>query len=185
MPVYFKKEDYLSNGKMALSAKKIESQNISLSPQAPLVSYLNVQDFGPIYSNDFVFETSLRNDHKEGSSKCQKTDIYLLCQGYAIGIPLGNIGCVSDMSLMFSGFNAPGKEVDLSAFGVDFNKYVKVRIESSGHRAKIFLNDKLAYEIKRDIVPSKIIGIDFAFQGTGSVDYVKLSNEKVSFEDDF
>jgi hypothetical protein len=40
-------------------------------------------------------------------------------------------------------------------------------------------------EVNKDISRSKIIGIDFVFQGTGSVDYVKLTNGKVSFDDEF
>jgi hypothetical protein len=32
---------------------------------------------------------------------------------------------------------------------------------------------------------SKIIGIDYQFQGTGSVDYVSLSNGKVNYRDNF
>ncbi|AYB29992.1 hypothetical protein [Chryseolinea soli] len=185
MPVYFKKEDVMVNGQMSLSIDKLQRQNIHLAPQPPLVSYLNVQDFGAIYSDNFVFEASLKNDYKEGAAICQKTNIYLLCEGMAVGIPLCTKGCVSDMSLFFTGFDAPGKQVDLSAFGVDFDEFVRVRVESAKGKAKIFLNQKLAFEIDHDIARSKIIGIDFVFQGTGNVDYVKLENETVKFEDGF
>jgi len=185
MPVYFKREDIMANGKMGLSIDKIQSQNISLVPQAPFINYLNVQDFGAIYSDNFVFETLVRNDYKEGSSVCQKTNIYLLCEGTAIGIPLCTMGCVSDMLFFFTGFSAPGKQVDLSAFGVDFNNFIQVKIEASNGNAKVFLNGKLSFEVDHDIIKSKIIGIDYVFQGTGSVDYVKLSNQKVIFEDTF
>lgn len=68
MPVYFKKEDVIANGKMALSIDKIKVQNVSVTPQAPLLSYSNVQDFGEIYSDNFIFETSLRNDYRFGMS---------------------------------------------------------------------------------------------------------------------
>ena len=72
-------------------------------------------------------------------------DEYLfVCEGVAIGISLGNLRCVSDMPLFFTDFSAPGKETDLSAFGVGFDQFVKVRIESSGGKAKIFLNGKLS-----------------------------------------
>jgi hypothetical protein len=185
MPVYFRKEDVMVNGRMELSLDKIQSQNIRLTPQAPVVNYINVQDFGAIYSDNFVFETLLRNDYKEGSSVCQKTNIYLLCEGTAIGIPLCTMGCVSDMLFFFTGFSASGKQFDLSAFGVDFNNFINVKIESSNGKAKVFLNGKLSYAVDHEIVKSKIIGIDYVFQGTGSVDYVKLSNQKVTFEDTF
>ena len=185
MPVYFKKEDVIANGKMALSPDKIKAANISFLPQAPLLYYCNVQDFGEIYADNFVFETSLRNDYREGSSVCQMTNIYLLCEGTAVGIPLCAKGCESDIDFFFTDFKVSGKQKDLSCFGVDFNKLVKVKVESINGIANIFLNDTFAYKVDRDIIKSKIIGIDFAFRGTGTVGYVKLSNSSVSFKSGF
>lgn len=185
VPVYFKKEDAIANGKMSLSVDKIKAQHINITPQAPLVVYSNVRDFGEIYSDDFVFETLLKNDYHEGSSACQTTNIYLLCEGTAIGIPLCAKGCISGINLMFAGFSVSGKQKDLSAFGVDFSAFVKVRIESANGKAKIFLNDKFVYEVDHDINKAKIVGIDFIFQGAGTVDYVKLSNAKTAYADGF
>jgi len=185
VPVYFNKKDVFNNGKMSLPVEKLKAQNIVLSPQAPQLSYCNVQDFGEIYADHFCFETSLRNDYSEGSGVCQMTNIYLLCEGTAIGIPLCAKGCESSLNFFFAGYNVSGKQKDLSAFGVDFNDYVRVRVESQNGKARIYLNDRFAYEVPDDISHSKIIGIDFTFQGTGSVDYVRLTNGKVRFEDEF
>lgn len=185
MPVYFKKSVFLVNGKMSLPVTKIKEQNINLTPQAPQVSFINVQDFGEIYSDNFVFETSLRNDYQEGSSVCQMTNIYLLCEGTAINIPLCAKGCESALNFFFTDYKISGKKKDLSGFGVDFNSFVKVRVEAAKGKARIFINDKLACEVDHDISKVKIIGIDYVFQGTGSVDYVKLSNREVNFDDEF
>ena len=77
-------------------------------------------------------------------------------------------------NLFFAGTYISGKKKDLSAFGTDFNDFVNVKIESSGReRQRFILTMSLTYEIdvkKR----AKIIGIYFAFEGTGSVDFVKL-----------
>ena len=63
---------------------------------------------------------------------------------------------------------------------------LKLRIESdSGQSFNIFVNNQLAYTVPRHIRHSKIIGIDYRFEGTGSVDYVYLSNGKVEYRDDF
>jgi hypothetical protein len=185
MPVYFNKKDFFANGIMTLTADQLKAQNISMSPQAPLLSFCNVQDFGEIYTDHFSFETSLRNDYGAGSSVCQMTNIYLLCEGTAIGIPLCAKGCQSNINFFFAGFSVSGKQKDLSAFGVDFNEFVKVKVESENGKAGIFINDRPVYEVPDNIARSKIIGIDFVFQGTGSVDFVKLSNGKVFFSDEF
>ncbi len=185
VPVYFKKEDAIKDGKMSLPVSMIKEKNVLLQPQPPTVMFSNVHDFGEIYSDHFVFETSLRNDYAEGSSVCQLTRVYLLCEGTAIWIPLCAKGCVSTVDLYFTYFYTTGKREDLSAFGVDFSKYVKLRVESDSGKAKVFIDDKLAYTVPQHIIRSKIIGIDYRFQGTGSVDYVSLSNGKVNYRDDF
>jgi hypothetical protein len=185
VPVYFHKEDVIANGKMSLSIDKIKAYNIRLTPDPPLLSYWNVQDFGEIYSNDFVFETSVRNDYREGAAVCQLTNIYLLCEGKAINIPLCAKGCESAINFLFTDYRISGKQRDLSSFGVDFSNFVKVRIESANGKAQILLDDQPVFQVEHDISKSKIIGINFVFQGTGAVDYVRLSNRQVSFEDEF
>jgi hypothetical protein len=185
VPVYFSKKEAITNGKISLPIELIQAKNVKLQPITPNVLYANVRDFGEIYSDNFIFETSLKNDYKEGASICQLSKIYILCEGTAIFIPLCSKGCISSLDLLFTNYYASGKHKDLSAFGVDFSSFVKVRIEAANRKAKIFLNDKLVYSIGVDIIKAKIIGIDYTFQGTGSVDYVKLSNGKINYEDDF
>jgi len=185
MPVYFEKQEVMHDGHIALSVDQIKEKNIQLNPDLLSVSYCNVKDFGPIYSDDFDFETSVRNDFREGSSICQLADIYLLCEGSAIHIPLCAKGCESALNLFFTDYTVSGKEKDLSAFGVNFNGFVRIRVHSSKGRALIYVDDKLVYTVDRGIMHSKIIGIDYVFQGTGSVDYTRLRNGKVNFDDEF
>jgi hypothetical protein len=185
VPVYLRKEEAFGGGKMSVPLTQLSAKNINLQPDPPTILFTNVRDFGEIYADDFVFETSLRNDYAEGSSICQVTRIYLLCEGTAIWIPLSAKGCISDLDMLFTKYYASGRQEDLSAFGVDFHHFVKLRIESRGGHAKVMINDKLAYNIDRNIQHSKIIGIDFRFQGTGSVDYVRLSNDAVHYDDEF
>jgi hypothetical protein len=103
----------------------------------------------------------------------------------AVGIPLCAKGCESSIDFFFTDFAVSGKQHDLSCFGVNFNDFVKVKVKSLNGKAAIFLNDKFCYQVDHEITKSKIIGIDFVFQGTGAVDYVRLSNNKVSFNDEF
>ncbi|HXB42446.1 MAG TPA: hypothetical protein VNV85_00240, partial [Puia sp.] len=184
-PIYFPKGEAISNGKLSLSIDKIKAQNITLGPNPPRVLYSNVRDYGEIYSDDFEFEASLKNDYKEGSAICQQTNIYLQCEGPVIAIPLCAKGCVSDIDLLFTDYYVSGKKENLSAFGVGFDDFVKVRIRSVKGKADIFINDKLVYQVTSGIIRSKIVALFFRFQGTGSVDYVTLSNGKVNYRDDF
>ncbi|HEY4110912.1 hypothetical protein [Puia sp.] len=185
VPVYFKPTESIAGGKMSLSVDQIKAKNIPMQPSPPTVMFANVRDFGEIYSDHFVFETRLKNDYAEGSAICQLTRVYLLCEGTAIWVPLVAPGCVSTVDLYFTYYYTSGKREDLSSLGVNFNDFVKLRIESDSGRAKILVNDKLAYTVPRHILHSKIIGILYRFQGTGTVDYMSLGNGKEEYRDNF
>lgn len=187
VPVYFKQDDAINYGKLGLSIETIQSQNVPLKPAAPFVVYANLKDFGDIKTDNFIFETSIKNTFREGASVCQNTAIGLLCEGTAIMIRLSAKGCISENSLYFVDQEISGKEHDLSAFGNDFKDFVKVRCESVNGKVKIYVDNKLAYEFSHKSSVSKIMGITYRFQGSGLVDEVKLSkgDGKVVFEDTF
>lgn len=185
VPVYYEKKDAMTDGKLSLSSEKIKERNIPMQPTPPYVVYTNVKDFGEIYSDDFTFETSVKNNYNEGAAACRSTTIYILCKGTAIWIPLSAKGCVSDLDMYFAGYEVSGKKHDLSAFGVDFEKYVPLKIVSHKGKAQIFIDNKQIYTVDKGIGRAKIIGIVYRFQGTGAVDYVRLSNGKVNYDEEF
>jgi hypothetical protein len=156
-----------------------------MQPLPPTTDYTYVDDFGELYTDDFVFETSLKNDYNDGAGICQLCQVFLLCKETGIWVPLCIKGCVSGIDLGFTNYHASGKSEDLSAFGVDYNDFVKLRIESKNGKAVISVNGKPAYTVTNNIIKSKIIGIFYRFSGTGSVDYVRLGNGKVNYDDEF
>jgi hypothetical protein len=172
---------------MTLPLAKIKSQNVPLEPTVPYVYLANVREFGDLTSDNFIFETSVRNDFKEGSGVCQKSEIRLLTEGSMISIPLSTKGCISENNLFCLGHYIKGNENDLSGFGVDFDHFVKLRLEIQNGKADFFVDDKLVYHLDGITSGSKIKGIIFRFHGTGSVDWVKLSkgDGKMMYEDEF
>jgi hypothetical protein len=187
VPIYFKKEEAVAGGMLTLPFAKIKSVNIPMEPSVPYVYFGNVREFGDLNTDDFVFETSVRNDFREGSGVCQKSEIRLITEGSMISIPLSVKGCISENNLFCLGRYIKGNENDLSGFGVDFNHFVKVRLEVLHGKANFFVDDKMVYHLDGLVSGSKIKGIIFRFQGTGSVDWVKLSKSdgKMIYEDEF
>jgi hypothetical protein len=92
-----------------------------------------------------------------------------------VSIPLSAKGCISENNLFCLGHYIKGNENDLSGFGVDFNHFVKVRLEVNHGKARFFVDDKMVYLVDGIMPGSKIKGIIYRFQGTGAVDWVKLS----------
>jgi hypothetical protein len=186
VPVYFKDEDFRKGEMISLSEQTLRAKNIPFQPELPIVSFYNVKDFGNIHTNDFKFETRVRNDYQEGSGACQFSQILLLTEGDVIIIPLSVKGCVSDIGIYFNGKSIDGKTNDLSAFGCDLSQWVNLKVEVKNQKGQIYINENLAYESPWDS-NEKIVGMIFRFQGAGSIDNVRLAstdNEYV-FEDSF
>ncbi len=185
VPVYLNPAEVIRNGRMSVTPAQILAENVHMKPVPPEVCFTNVKDYGQIYTDNFIFETSFRNDYKEGASACQFTTLYLQCQGNVISVSFSSKGCISELMVCFTEQCSYGKEVDLSGFGVDFGQDVKFKMVSAGGKATFFVNDKPVHWIARGIIRAKIIGISYNFQGTGSVDYTRLTNGKDLFEDHF
>lgn len=185
-PVYLNKKEVIKNGVMQVTPQQFTKNNIPLSPETPKTILCNVQDFGEIYSDDFTLETSIKNDYKQGAGACQETKIFILCKESGIWIPLSAKGCESNLDLLFTNYYKKGTQADLSAFGVDFSQFVKIKLVSKNGKADVYLNDKLAYTIPNGIAKTKIFGVDIEFAGGGTVDYVKLTNDKdVRYDEEF
>lgn len=185
IPIYLKKEDAIKNGKMKISFEKATEKLRGGKAELPNIYFYNTQDFGEIYTDDFVFETLLKNEYKEAAGVCRKTFVMLQCVDNMIRIPVSARGCISEINLAFTSYYSSGKKEDLSAFGVYFSSYVKLCIVSKEGLVHFYINEKPVYVIRKHIDKAKLIGIAYCFQGAGSVDYVKLSNNKVHFEDTF
>jgi hypothetical protein len=187
VPVYFKKEEGITGGKLELTIARLRSQHVEMKPAAPYVYYANIREFGDLKTDDFIFETAVKNNFPEGSGICQKSEIRILCEGSMVSIPLSAKGCISENNLFCLGHYINGKENDLSGFGVGFNHFVKVRLELTNGKATFFVDDKLVYHIDSVSLHSKIKGIIYRFQGTGSVDWVKLSkgDGSIVYDDEF
>ena len=183
VPVYFKEADILNDGFIGLSLNKIIQNNISLQPGTPWVGYYNVGDFGDIKSDDVIFETEIRNEYSDGAAACQHAEVHVLFEGATMVIPLSVPGCVSELNLG----DLSGKKLDLSPLGVDFSKWVKVKFTVRDSLVQVFINDKKAFDLKAQMTPVRLSGMIYRFQGTGSVNSIRISrhNGDVTYEEDF
>lgn len=174
VPVYFPVKDIQKDGRLELSLDQMLAHNISMQPQPPLIRMGNVRDFEGLKTDHFVFEARLRNTYKEGSAVCQRTAVYLLCEGSVISVPLMNKGCSSSAYLYFANHRVSGKQKDLSGFGHDFESEVHLKITVVRGKADIFIDGERVYTIEEKIRPAAIKGIDFRFRGLGAVSEVRL-----------
>lgn len=175
-PFYFNKEDAFSiDGVMTLPMDKILAKNVRREPTPMWTSHFNISDFeNELLSDNFLFETEIRNDFTEIVGLCQYIHVVLYFEGAMLYLPFSFKGCVSNLSL----YDTNGiMDVDVSALGFEPNQWMKLRVEVKNEKGKIYINDKLEYDFNFHFkTPARFVGIKYNFQGTGSVKYTKLFN---------
>jgi hypothetical protein len=182
VPVYMELGHVRAGGALSLSPDKVKEMNVGLQPLPPWVAYYYVNEFD-LQSDSMIFEARIRNDYREGAAACQHTEVHVLFEGFALIVPLSAKGCVSDLNFL----DMDGKKKDLSALGVDFSEWVTVRAEMHQSFGELFVNDARAFRFALQMPHAKVVGMQFRFQGTGSVDHVRLSRPggDVAFEEGF
>jgi hypothetical protein len=172
VPVYFKEEEVIkNNGVMTLPVEKLIENSIPLQPETPWVEFHNSREFENVLSDNFIFETELKNEYGEGAGICQLTEVYLRWEGGMLMIPLSIKGCVSSLSLI----DVDGRKPDTSLLGCDFSDWVQLKLIVKDRKGELFINESKAYDLNLDIPPVKIAAITYRFQGTGSVNFITLS----------
>ena len=183
VPVYFSEAEAVSDGVMTLAVNQITENGVSMQPEPPWVAFHNARTFDDLMSDNFIFETEIKNDYKAGGGVCQLTEIHIRLEGGMIMIPLSIKGCVSKLALI----DMDGRKPDPSALGCDFSDWVNVRVEVKDKVGQLFINGTKAFDLNLEITPVKIVGLLYRFQGTGSINSVKLStiHDQVVYEENF
>jgi hypothetical protein len=180
IPVYLNQKEFEANAELRITPATIKSKGVMLNPDPPRVEFYNVGNFKPAPLTDFSFSAEVRNDFQEGAAKCGLVKIILITDEMPVEIALSTPGCIASLNL-FDGLSMiSGKSNDLSGFGADLSKWVKVSCLSRDKKILYFVNSKLVYESKLPEVKRNILGIGFKFQGAGAAKNVKLNSGKTT-----
>lgn len=169
VPLYFKKEECVFDDRVEVNADLLKKYNLTLNPSPPRLRFFNQGDLGNIMNDNFVFETTLKNEFNEGSGACQFVQVLIQCKDDIIIIPLSARTCVGEMNLYFCGKNVNSEEADLSKFGADLNQWTKLRVESVNRNVSLFVNGEKAYTLTFPNDPTGIVGVQYRFNGVGAV----------------
>ena len=185
-PRYLLQGELIKNEMLTISEKV--AAEINANPETPKwLTYHNIREFGGLDGDNLIYETMVKNTYEKGDGVCKQTQLLLIGTRSAFIIPLAAPGCTSEIGLMFCDSFESGKTHDLSAFGVEFSDWQKVRLEILNKKVKIHLNDHLIHELEYEKSIGEIAGLRFKFRGSGDVKYVKLwnQNEELIFDENF
>ncbi|RFM25702.1 hypothetical protein [Deminuibacter soli] len=169
IPLYLKQEEYLRSDRLEVNAATLQSHNLDMQPLPPQLQFINVKDMGPLRTDNFVFETAVKSDYKEGAAACQYVRVLLLCKNDVFIIPLCAKGCVGDIGLAAAGVQVTSANADLSGFGCDLSNWVKLRVEAHNKQVHFYVNDHEAYSLTFPNAPCDIVGVQYRFNGTGAI----------------
>lgn len=178
IPVYLNQKEFEAKAELKITPATIKSKGITLNPDPPRVEFYNVGNFKPAPLTDFSFSAEVRNDYQDGAAKCGLVKIILITDEMPVEIALSTPGCIASLNLFDGVSMISGKSNDLSGFGADLSKWVKVSCLSRGKKILYFVNSKLVYESRLPEIKRNILGIGFKFQGAGAAKNIKLNSGK-------
>jgi hypothetical protein len=187
IPFYLPGKDIQSNGRLYVSKEMLLNNNIRANDKEFFINFFNVGKINTVQADNFIFQTRIKNSLPEGALVCQYTQLNLICENGLISIPFCNPGCVSNIHLHISDIFKDGKVNDLSPFGTDLSEWRDIKIKSASKNITVLVDDKPVYHLRYNKGLGKVTGFHYKFFGCGSVDDIKLWNEKneLTYTEDF
>ncbi|WP_066631382.1 hypothetical protein [Labilibacter marinus] len=174
-PIYIRKPSIFPEGYISVSENDLSNHGV-LVTQESLLSYFYVQDIKGLSSLEYSFETRLKCDSIMNLN-CPNIDIVINGKENMNFFRLTMPGCIGKASMKVGHQMLSGKNNDLSFLGVDLYHWQTFKIKIKDGLAKVFINDVLLKELTVNKGIGDIVGFNLNFSGTGSVDFVNLSNK--------
>jgi hypothetical protein len=185
MPVYVADDSPFRDGRLHVTSNDLVSNKVDVNKEF-LLSYYNVRDFENTNSSNFTLETGVASD-RNSAAPCPAFELVIICEVHIFYIRMMGKGCERNAGIKMGEVIQDGVDHDLSAFGRDLYETQNIKVSVKNKHAEIFLDGTKVHTVifKEDF--GKVMGLTYTFLGTGSIDYVKLTNgsDKVVMEEDF
>ncbi|MFC4874419.1 hypothetical protein [Negadavirga shengliensis] len=182
VPLYLDRKDYMQGDVLEINTKMINAAGISMQPEIPELRVVNVRQMDDLKTDNFTFNTTVRNDFKRGSAACQKVVVFILCKNDVIIVPLLSKRCVGDIGIFAAGAQVTSQEADLSGFGAEMSEWTHLNIECKEGHMRFMVNGNEAYDLVLKNPPSEIIGVQYRFEGVGAIKDTRFSHAETIFE---
>jgi hypothetical protein len=173
-PFYFTKQEIRAEEGVKVTGDVLSRHAIAQQPVSPKIRFFNQRDLGDLMSDNFEFETQVRNPNISADNACHLAEVLIQCKDDIIIIPLAAQACVGDLRLAFAGAYYTSRHDDLSKFGCDLTEWTKLKIVCQNKHARIFINDQLAFELDAPNKPVGIVGVQYRFNGVAEIRYSRF-----------
>jgi hypothetical protein len=186
LPVYLSTAETHKNKGLGIDAATILKKTGLSVFNDIWTEFANVRPYQNVKGDNFRLETRLANTSTGEESLCRNVKITVLGKGGAIIIPLAMKGCEANLSVLTGDQLINGREDDLSALGCKFPEYQQVAVEVSGSKLQVTINQQLVLERAVTYTIGEIVGLRYAFEGTGEIRQISLySGKKTVYTENF
>lgn len=185
-PRFYLRLDTLNLSYLQMPPRLLKKNNLDISLENHLVTYHFSKPFNAS-ADDFTLKTRIRNHIEEGGFTCQECILYLQSAKSVVKINFTDRSCIKNAHITVSEVEKSGVDYDLSALGLNMNKWNDLTIKVKKNRLLIFLKEDLLHSEKYENSLGLLKSIKYTFRGCGKVDYVKVfdGEDKVVYKEDF
>ncbi|WP_297095801.1 hypothetical protein [uncultured Draconibacterium sp.] len=186
IPIYVN-ENCIGNNQIYISPETVKAHHVDLSKNNHATCFYYVNENFNGDSDNFSFETRVKNNIDEGGLACQICEISIFAEYGRHVLQLANPGCIGSIFQKFGTEYVMGTNNDLSAFGTDLNSWNSLKLDISNKFVTVLLNDEEIYTTSYENSNGALKGVSYRFAGSGAVDYTKLSdnNDQLVFSEEF
>lgn len=183
-PIDFKDEPIITNGQLHLDSSLLAKRNIDTRKK--FHSRVSYSDIFNLHSDNFKLLTRLKVDDIR-NALCPWMVIMIITEVNVFRVILQDKGCEKYAGYKLGEISKNGNDNDLSKLGREVKKWQELEIKVIDKQASIIVNDSLTYTEVFSENLGKIVGLVYAFDGTGTIDYARLEaiGGHVVFEDNF
>ncbi len=184
--IHFKGESFIDNGQFHISKDLLKKMSVDTTR----IFYTRVshsKKYG-ISSNDFSFRTKTKLDEKIIKGRnCKWLKVFIVTEAHIFYVRLIQKGCETYAEYKLGEIYKGGSNHNLSLLGRNLFEWQEIEIRARDKNAQIFINDSLVYSEKFKKNFGDIVGLIYMYEGTGFIDYAKLTDKKGTalFEDHF
>ena len=138
--------------------------------------------------DNLVFETRLKNPVSEGGINCNDVSIVLTGEKHKFLLNLTQKGCSYYSYIRLGSKEFNGKNHDLKKIGVNLDEFVNLKMIFKDHQLLIYINEQLVFKTPYTDGLGKLEAAFIGFKGTGTTDFVRISdaiNAKILEEEGF
>jgi len=184
MPINFQNEVFIKEGSLHIDESLLKKKQVDFSKYF-FSRIINSQPFN-VHTDNFKIEAKMKLDNLLNST-CPWFSLILVNEKQTFMVTVYQKGCEKHAYYKLGEIERFGNSSDLSELGLNLFEWQDIGISVENRNATILINNKTVYKetFKEDF--GKLTALIFAFERTGSIDFVRLYNVdgNIIFSDDF